>query len=71
MLKKSCTFAAERCRSGRSGRTRNAVNGQLFPGFESLSFRSCVKGIETLELQRLYSFYCNSKNVVNALQAYS
>ncbi len=29
----------ERCRSGRSGRTRNAVNGQLFPGFESLSFR--------------------------------
>ena len=30
----------ERCRSGRSGRTRNAVNGQLFPGFESLSFRN-------------------------------
>ena len=29
----------ERCQSGRSGRTRNAVNGQLFPGFESLSFR--------------------------------
>ena len=29
----------ERCRSGRSGRTRNAVNGQLFRGFESLSLR--------------------------------
>ena len=30
----------ERCRSGRTGRTRNAVNGQLFRGFESLSLRS-------------------------------
>ena len=29
----------EGCRSGRSGRTRNAVNGQLFRGFESLLFR--------------------------------
>ena len=29
----------ERCQSGRLGRTRNAVNGQLFRGFESLSFR--------------------------------
>ena len=29
----------ERCRSGRTGRTRNAVNGQLFRGFESLSLR--------------------------------
>ena len=29
----------ERCRSGRTGRTRNAVNGQLFRGFESLPFR--------------------------------
>ena len=42
-----CTFAhgnqrqdhKERCRSGRTGRTRNAVNGQLFRGFESLSLR--------------------------------
>ena len=34
-------FAAilERCRSGRSGRTRNAVYGQLYRGFESLSLR--------------------------------
>ena len=32
--------ALERCRSGRSGRTRNAVYGQLYRGFESLSFRS-------------------------------
>ena len=30
----------ERCRSGRSGRTRNAVYGQLYRGFESLPFRS-------------------------------
>ena len=30
----------ERCRSGRTGRTRNAVNGQLFRGFESLSLRN-------------------------------
>ena len=29
----------ERCRSGRSGRTRNAVYGQLYRGFESLPFR--------------------------------
>ena len=43
-----CTFAhgnqrqdhKERCRSGRTGRTRNAVNGQLFRGFESLSLRN-------------------------------
>ena len=31
--------ALERCRSGRSGRTRNAVYGQLYRGFESLPFR--------------------------------
>ncbi len=30
---------SERCRSGRSGRTRNAVYGQLYRGFESLSLR--------------------------------
>ena len=47
-----CTFAhgnqrqdhKERCRSGRTGRTRNAVNGQLFRGFESLSLRH-TKGV--------------------------
>ena len=39
MLEKYSNFASERCRSGRSGRTRNAVNGQLFPGFKFLSFR--------------------------------
>ena len=46
-----CTFAhgnqrqdhQERCRSGRTGRTRNAVNGQLFRGFESLSLRNKVR----------------------------
>ena len=32
-------FFSERCRSGRSGRTRNAVYGQLYRGFESLSLR--------------------------------
>ena len=38
----------ERCRSGRSGRTRNAVNGQLFRGFESLPLRKITKqkGVE-------------------------
>ena len=30
----------ERCRSGRSGRTRNAVYGQLYRGFESLPLRN-------------------------------
>ena len=30
---------SERCRSGRSGRTRNAVYGQLYRGVESLSLR--------------------------------
>ena len=33
----------ERCRSGRSGRTRNAVYGQLYRGFESLPFRKKTK----------------------------
>ena len=33
------TIFKERCRSGRSGRTRNAVYGQLYRGFESLSLR--------------------------------
>ena len=35
----------ERCRSGRSGRTRHAVNGQLFRGFESLSLRKGQLGL--------------------------
>ena len=35
-----CRAELERCQSGRMGRTRNAVNGQLFRGFESLSFRA-------------------------------
>ena len=35
--------ALERCRSGRSGRTRNAVYGQLYRGFESLPFRKKTK----------------------------
>ena len=34
----------ERCRSGRSGRTRNAVYGQLYRGFESLSLRKRPEG---------------------------
>ena len=36
------TIKKERCRSGRSGRTRNAVYGQLYLGFESLSLRNYV-----------------------------
>ena len=35
-----CGKHLERCRSGRSGRTRNAVYGQPYPGFESLSLRN-------------------------------
>ena len=31
--------APERCRSGRTGLTRNQEKGQLFPGFESLPLR--------------------------------
>ncbi len=29
----------ERCQSGRMGRSRKPLYGQLYPGFESLSFR--------------------------------
>ena len=32
----------ESCRRGRSGRTRNGVNGWLFRGFGSLSFRKAL-----------------------------
>ena len=38
-----CGKHLERCRSGRSGRTRNAVYGQLYRGFESLSLRKAHK----------------------------
>ena len=37
---KSCIFAAESCRSGRTGQTRNLLNPSGFRGFESLTFRS-------------------------------
>ncbi len=37
--KKSCIFAAESCRSGRTGQTRNLLNPSGFRGFESLTFR--------------------------------
>ena len=36
---KSCIFAAESCRSGRTGQTRNLLNPSGFRGFESLTFR--------------------------------
>ena len=32
-------FSLERCRSGRSGRSRKPLYKQLYPGFESLSLR--------------------------------
>lgn len=35
-----CIFAAESCRSGRTGQTRNLLNPSGFRGFESLAFRS-------------------------------
>ena len=41
-MKTTLQCVMERCRSGRTGRTRNAVNGQLFRGFESLSLRKRV-----------------------------
>ena len=49
MRKKSCTFAAESCRSGRTGQTRNLLNPSGFRGFESLTFRSpSIKGSEVV-----------------------
>ena len=36
---KNCIFAAESCRSGRTGQTRNLLNPSGFRGFESLTFR--------------------------------
>ena len=44
----------ERCRSGRSGRTRNAVYGQLYRGFESLSLRN--KGCKSSDCE-IYTFF--------------
>ena len=35
-------FDAERCRSGRTGRSRKPLWGQLHPGFESLSLRHFI-----------------------------
>ena len=64
-----CTFAhgnqrqdhKERCRSGRTGRTRNAVNGQLFRGFESLSLRH--KGVnQTMFGSHLFHSHLFSPN---------
>lgn len=39
ILKVFCIFAAESCRSGRTGQTRNLLNPSGFRGFESLAFR--------------------------------
>ena len=44
--KKKCNFAPsfqERCRSGRSGRSRKPLYGYPYPGFESLSFRNRLR----------------------------
>ena len=41
---KSCIFAAESCRSGRTGQTRNLLNPSGFRGFESLTFRNKKQG---------------------------
>ena len=51
----------ERCRSGRSGRTRNAVYGQLYRGFESLPLRQgkrheATTKCQILQVQRLAGF---------------
>lgn len=37
-----CTQIQESCQSGRMGLSRKQVNGKLFPGFESLTFRKKV-----------------------------
>lgn len=36
------TDPKERCRSGRSGRSRKPLYPYGYPGFESLSFRECT-----------------------------
>ena len=46
----------ERCRSGRSGRTRNAVYGQLYRGFESLSFRKIRNEARRCRLSTSFCF---------------
>ena len=43
---KSCIFAAESCRSGRTGQTRNLLNPSGFRGFESLTFRMRKRAAE-------------------------
>ncbi len=40
---KFCIFAAESCRSGRSGQTRNLLDLSRSRGFESLTFRKQPK----------------------------
>ena len=40
----SCSRILERCRSGRSGRSRKPLTTFVVPGFESLSLRPHVKG---------------------------
>ncbi len=37
------TITKERCRSGRSGRSRKPLYPYGYPGFESLSFRNLVR----------------------------
>gem|GEM_PF-3769799 len=58
-------FAAilERCRSGRSGRTRNAVYGQLYRGFESLSLRdkAIVKEVNPCKLNICRDFFLSHR----------
>ena len=53
----------ERCRSGRSGRTRNAVYGQLYRGFESLSLRN--KGCKSSNYE-IYTLFYTQKLKQNA-----
>ena len=69
-----CTFAhgnqrqdhKERCRSGRTGRTRNAVNGQLFRGFESLSLRK--QGCKSVSYT-IYTLYYTRKSTHSTLSS--
>ena len=44
----------ERCRSGRSGRSRKPLYPYGYPGFESLSFRKKIKGCKSKILTAFY-----------------
>ena len=52
----------ESCQSGRMGRTRNAVYGQLYRGFESLSLRKTTRMLR--QVTSSFCFSCASNCLI-------